>query len=573
MSSRQKILGFSISNFRSFSEKQYVGPFEDINVIIGPNNSGKSNILRYIRNVYPHLARRDGYTVREFDNPRRRAIDNETFSILLHRPFSGVSNAEVLRSALERHPAASLRRANEYWVDFRLNNNGRFDPDFEMYKQGDQQYKSLIGQIWRSANPNTSGGSFEGNWMPDVMNRVVVGSIDIPRVVFIPAFRKIDSRLEEYSEDYGHDPNSKDMIIEELAELSQPPYNEQQKKKKFQKIVKFVREILNEPSVDIEIPHDRKTITIHMHDKSLPIEALGTGLHELIIIASRAVVASNSVILIEEPELHFHPELQRKFMKFISNETDNQYFITTHSAHIMDAVPCSIHRVTLESGVSRVTRPVSGNDRREVCHELGYRPSDLLQSNCVVWVEGPSDRIYVQHWLNAKAPELVEGLHYSIMFYGGALRSHLSGLDTLLTDLIALLPINRYPVMVIDSDREKQYAQLNTSKKRIVAELGGNGGLAWVTQGREIENYVPAKVLSDAIGSVHPKFIKLASKDRRYGKPLNYLRQGSSKPVTGNFDKVAIAKKVCEQPAVFTEFDLEKRINELISYINKANRL
>ncbi|ROT43839.1 hypothetical protein CHR62_15615 [Pusillimonas sp. NJUB218] len=32
----------------------------------------------------------------------------------------------------------------------------------------------------------------------------------------------------------------------------------------------------------------------------------------------------------------------------------------------------------------------------------------------------------LKHWIAAVAPELVEGLHYSIMFYGGRLLSHLS---------------------------------------------------------------------------------------------------------------------------------------------------
>lgn len=28
--------------------------------------------------------------------------------------------------------------------------------------------------------------------------------------------------------------------------------------------------------------------------------------------------------------------------------------------------------------------------------DLGFKASDLLQSNCVIWVEGPSDRIYIK---------------------------------------------------------------------------------------------------------------------------------------------------------------------------------
>ncbi|SHU60945.1 Uncharacterised protein [Mycobacteroides abscessus subsp. bolletii] len=58
------------------------------------------------------------------------------------------------------------------------------------------------------------------------------------------------------------------------------------------------------------------------------------------------------------------------------------------------------------------------NELSQVCVDLGYRPSDLLQANYVVWVEGPSDRTYIRRWLQIANPDLQEGIDYSIMFYG-----------------------------------------------------------------------------------------------------------------------------------------------------------
>src|SRR5262245_47383981 len=52
-----RINGFGISRFRSFGDKeQFFGPLEKINIVIGENNSGKSNILRFIKRVYIPLA-------------------------------------------------------------------------------------------------------------------------------------------------------------------------------------------------------------------------------------------------------------------------------------------------------------------------------------------------------------------------------------------------------------------------------------------------------------------------------------------------------------------------------------
>jgi AAA15 family ATPase/GTPase len=68
--------GFSISNFKSFyGPQQLVGPLKQINVIIGENNSGKSNVVRYLRKVVS-VANTKAYVVSAEDIPK----NNTTFS-------------------------------------------------------------------------------------------------------------------------------------------------------------------------------------------------------------------------------------------------------------------------------------------------------------------------------------------------------------------------------------------------------------------------------------------------------------------------------------------------------------
>lgn len=48
--------GIALSNYRSFGfDIQKIGPFSKINLFIGKNNSGKSNILRFIYHYLKHL--------------------------------------------------------------------------------------------------------------------------------------------------------------------------------------------------------------------------------------------------------------------------------------------------------------------------------------------------------------------------------------------------------------------------------------------------------------------------------------------------------------------------------------
>jgi predicted ATP-dependent endonuclease of OLD family len=190
-----------------------------------------------------------------------------------------------------------------------------------------------------------------------------------------------------------------------------------------------------------------------MHQKRLPLECYGTGVHQLVILCAALAMHDNYIVCIEEPEIHLHPELQHKFIQFIADETTNQYFITTHSSVFLDTrMDVGIYHVVNDGTKSTVVRIEATPQARRVLEDLGYKASDLLQANCVVWVEGSSDRIYLNGWLRLMAPGLIEGIHYAITFYGGKVLAHFTGSDAPDEDLVEVFRINRHAIFVMDRD-------------------------------------------------------------------------------------------------------------------------
>lgn len=566
------LYGFGINGFRNFSgAEEWVGPLSRVNIFIGTNNSGKSNILRFVRRIVGPAVRPGRHEVIDLTGVDVPRSGERPRQLNLKFPFDPQSLFEA-NTTWQPQWTATLARAGV------IDDQGLIALPITL--QAAQQGNYYAGGVPNFEGPDvrnishawstvtgTSGGSIN-NWYPGLLNKIIQRILFDIKPHFIPSFRQLPTKSDAYEDEYVKHPGGS-HLIDELAALANPPYDQQDKKLQFEKLRSFIGDIINDPRVEIEIPADRSTINVKSGVAFLPIEALGSGIHEVFVLAAELVLRDDFTILLEEPEVHLHPHIQRRLMKFIMEETKAQYFITTHSASVIDTEGASVFGVSAKDRAT--VRPLlTSQDRFLACKELGFRASDLLQSNCVVWVEGPSDRTYLLNWISKAAPDLVEGIHYSLMYYGGKLLSCISAVDDMqLEEFVSILPLCRHAALVADSDRGSGSAQIRATKLRVQSELENVGGYFWLTEGREIENYYSQIARLEAVKEAHPKAVRLNGGPTKFAKPLDYVDEGGVLHDKG-FDKMRIASYLVSSEHSPSDEALS-RTDTLIAFIRKAN--
>jgi hypothetical protein len=325
----------------------------------------------------------------------------------------------------------------------------------------------------------------------------------------------------------------------------------------------------------------------------IPLSSSGSGLKTVILVLLNLLVLpeiekkpkSRFVFAFEELENNLHPALLRRLFQFLEDYAVKEnvtIFLTTHSSTALDIFGVSknaqIIHVTHDGEEARAVTVSAHFDHLGVISELGAKPSDLLQANGVIWVEGPSDCIYLNRWLDLYTEgRLQEGRDYVCAFYGGSLlaRTQFKSPEEAEAELVNLFRVNSNIVVICDGDRSAPGARVKDRVRRISAEVRNiPGAHVWVTQAREIENYIPGAVLEKAA-----ELAKLPDPDQygiffpRKGAPgTSYIESRMNRKSLDKMDLSILSVPHMDKAMMSTRFDWESQMCDIVNRIDAWNR-
>lgn len=175
---------------------------------------------------------------------------------------------------------------------------------------------------------------------------------------------------------------------------------DKEKQQTFQQIGDAFTEISDGYKFDIHMNSATENeIVLMFADKSnvwRQAKVCGLGLQDLLIILVFIFHPKYSVILIEEPENHLHPDMQRKLLGLLRN-TQKQYFLSTHSNVFLNSP--LVNKVLLTKYVKNAIKVDDITSRAIALHDLGYSVADNLVADLIILVEGPTDIVVLEEML------------------------------------------------------------------------------------------------------------------------------------------------------------------------------
>jgi putative ATP-dependent endonuclease of the OLD family len=516
-----KIAQVTIENFRAYRQKTII-PFDDLTVLIGKNDIGKSSILEALdiffgnrnldfsdRNILSEDTAEVVIGIAFKDFPETIIIDetistsleneyllNEDGNFEIHKKYKFGSKITNQTYIIAHHPAneklADLltlkisdlkKRATELKIDKPLY-DGRKSSEIR-----EQIRLSFPNKVFEVRQIKIDEDGLKNIWekvnlmlpifalfQSDRANSDKDSEIqDLMKISIKEVMRKLEPQLFEIKETVErHIGAIAELTVEKLAEMNTEiaanikPF--------FQKEIKW--ETLFNPT---------------LYSDGVPLSKRGSGVRRLILInffraeaeRKRKEKNANSVIYaIEEPETSQHPNWQKELIKALlslSNTPTTQVIMTTHSPELSRLVPLNSLRYIRYDEYPRVEVGTEQN-LTDIVQSLGVLPNISDKLKLIICVEGPSDVNIYTHFFSLCGFNIENDLRVIIPLGGATLDQWVN------KQYLKKLNLPEYHIY--DNDVPKYQLNVNS----VIAR--GDNSYARLTQLREIENYI------------HPKCIK-----------------------------------------------------------------
>jgi hypothetical protein len=459
---------FSVENYRSIRSTPRIDVGKNL-TIIGPNNEGKSNVVRALVTALRILEEHSRSAIGLgglLGEITRRPAGAARALLGSNYPYEFSSDCHV--EAQTRNDAKSV-----FYLEFHLDDED-IDEFHEAIGSAINEFLPIQISIGREGKPE-----FEVKKQGKAKKVLQRKSVSIAKFVgsrlsinHIAAIRTADEAIQAVSSlasttlrRVQSQPEYREAL-QVIEELQRPIYEEleQQLTDTLQRFLPNVHQVTLGVTSSSAARALRAVDILIDDGQFTPLKNKGDGVISLVGMALLARLREssgasfNTVLAIEEPESHLHPKAIHSIREVLDNIGDDyQVIVTTHSPVLVDRLNMSAN-VIVENSKARIARDVS-----EIREALGVKVSDSLShARLVIVCEGADDEGVLKRALRERSPIIETALRSAdLSFYPLKGSGNLSYAVAMLQQAIA------EPVCILDDDQSGRAA----ADKAVVDEL------------------------------------------------------------------------------------------------------
>ena len=440
-------------NYRnvSFDAPLEIELTDGITFILGLNNIGKSNILRLFNELKPLFSKMAGF----------RRLSSEKVQENFAVPFD-----EFVNRRFQQKPVLLEVRCGDAIINAEIPAIGHAK-------------STAVTYSFRA-----SGGDVPG---PEAMN-IFSDSL------YIGALRGADFRVSGQSRDIM-------MGQEFVNHWSQwAGGDDVQSRSRIDDLEEEFRALFGYSRFHMRVNDAKNTLLVTTDDGMFKLDELGGGIAQLIIILGNAAIRNPPLVLIDEPEIGLHPQMQQVLVRALASKTKRCLLATSHSI--------GLARSTADRTFS-LTKLADGNLRlaeygshyaptiTQSVDELGYSQFVEIGGNNILLVEGRTDIKSYREILRKFGIDT----SYIVLSFGG--REFIVADEAKIVDeLSELKRLNAKIVAVIfDSDASSATEALSKRHQAFLDCCDRLGFKVFATDRTSTENYVNQQALDTVFGS------------------------------------------------------------------------